>query len=101
MTTRLASETRSRGVPGGRPPGQTWRALAAGKRPKADDHPSPLDARCLHPAEFAFEFLDLVAEAGRGLELELRGGRVHLLGELADQRHQVTAGLAPGAGRRL
>src|ERR1700726_1455510 len=59
------------------------------------------NARRFHSAQLALELLDLVAEAGRGLELQLRGGRVHLVTELADQRHEVAPGLAPGTRRRL
>ena len=43
----------------------------------------------LHAAELVLEIPDLVAEAGRDLELELGGGGVHLLGQLADQRAGV------------
>src|SRR6201986_1212624 len=50
------------------------------------------DAGGLHAAELVFELADLVAEAGGDLELELGGGRVHLLGELLDQFDQVLAG---------
>src|SRR5690606_20743667 len=69
-----------------------------------------LDAGLLHVAEFALELLDLVAEAGGELELEVGGGLVHLLGHLLDEALQLLAGpLAdqvggvaadlPGAGR--
>src|SRR5580693_5953002 len=49
------------------------------------------DAGRLHAAQLALELLDLVPDPGRHLELELRRGRVHLLGELADQRDEVAA----------
>src|ERR1700759_2058993 len=50
------------------------------------------DAGGLHAAELVFELADLVAEADGDLELELGGGRVHLLGELLDQLDEVVAG---------
>src|SRR6516225_3664770 len=54
------------------------------------------NARRLHAAEFVLQFLDLVPEPGRDLELQLRRGGVHLVGELLDERHQVAACRAPG-----
>ena len=47
--------------------------------------------------KLAAEVLDLVAEPGGHLELQLGRGGVHLLGELPDQRDQVAAG-GPAAG---
>src|SRR5580693_3302470 len=55
-----------------------------------------LDAGGVHAAQFMLEDADLVAEAGRDLELQLGGGRVHLLGELADQPDELAAGGAAG-----
>jgi hypothetical protein len=51
-----------------------------------------LDAGGLHAAELVLEFLDLVADPGRHLELKLRRGGVHLVGELLDDRDEVAAG---------
>src|SRR5690349_20631095 len=69
--------------------------------PASEQHKPPrpprtgLDPGGLHSPEFVLEVLDLVSDPGGNLELQLRGGRVHLLGQLTDQRHQVTTGLAP------
>ena len=57
--------------------------------------PDALDSGSLHSPEFVLEVLDLVPDPGGDLELQLGGGRVHLLGQLTDQRDQVTTGLAP------
>ena len=46
------------------------------------------------------EVLDFVPDPGGDLELELLSSDVHLLGQLADQRDQVAAGLA-AAGCRV
>ena len=57
------------------------------------------DAGGVHAAQFVLEVPDLVAEPGRDFELQLGGGRVHLLGELGDQPDELAAGgAAPGAG---
>ena len=45
-----------------------------------------LDACCLHATQLVLELADLVADPGGYLELQLRRRRVHLLGELRDQR---------------
>ena len=55
-----------------------------------------LDAGGVHAAQLVLEVADLVAEAGRDLELQLGGGRVHLLGELGDQPDELAAGGAAG-----
>ena len=57
--------------------------------------PDALDSGSLHSPEFVLKVLDLVPDPGGDLELQLGGGRVHLLGQLTDQRDQVTTGLAP------
>src|ERR1700722_10894170 len=54
------------------------------------------DAGGVHAAQLVLQVADLVAEAGRDLELKLSGGRVHLLGELSDQPDQLAAGRAAG-----
>src|SRR5690606_3451124 len=56
-----------------------------------------LDAGLLHVAEFALELLDLVAEAGGELELEVGGGLVHLLGHRLEGAPRPLAG--PPAAR--
>jgi hypothetical protein len=61
--------------------------------------PAHLHAGGLHAAEFVLEFLDLVADAGGDLELQLGRGGVHLVGELADQCDEVAAGLATALRR--
>ena len=58
-----------------------------------------LDPGRLHAAQLALELLDLVADAGGRLELQLRGGRVHLLGELLISATRSPRCLAPGQRR--
>ena len=61
------------------------------------------DACRVHPSELLLELGDLVAEPGRELELQLGGGRPHLVVELLDQvgqrgpREVAYAGAANGA----
>src|SRR5262249_44429904 len=55
---------------------------------------SASDPGGLHAAELVLEVLDLVPDPGGDLELQLRGGRVLLLGELTDRRDRVSAALA-------
>src|ERR1700678_4278012 len=68
---------------------------------------SRLDPCRLHSSQLVLELLDLVADSGRDLELKLRRGGVHLVGQLLDDRDQVAAGRgadsypAPGSGRGL
>ena len=57
------------------------------------------DAGGVHAAELGLELADLVAEAGGQLELQLRGGGVHLLGQLGDQPDELAAGRAGFLGR--
>src|ERR1700722_18050580 len=104
-TVRLTSRTASRTTQGmGRTlqPGKSrligHRRCLVSRRGSGHSRSNP---GRFHSAQLALEFLDLVAEPGRGLELKLRGGRVHLLAQLADERHQVAARLAPGTRRRL
>ena len=70
---------------------------AAGADPCTIHTPAALYAGRLHAPELVLEFLDLVPQPGRDLELQLRRCRVHLIGELLDERHQVAA---RRAGRR-
>src|SRR5690349_7282867 len=50
----------------------------------------PLAARSRqHLAQFLLQVGYLIAETGRELELELGGGRLHLVGELADEVSQL------------
>src|SRR6185437_9610870 len=85
---------------GCRPAGPEWPRSAPDGRRRGRS-----DARGLHAAQLVLELFDLVPDPGRYLELELRGGYVHLVGELGYQRDQVTAGrpatgfLARGTGR--
>ena len=44
----------------------------------------------LHATEFFLQVLDLVSDARRQLELQLRGRHVHLIAELCDEVAQVT-----------
>src|SRR5450631_2492997 len=59
--------------------------------------PARSDAGRLHPPQLVLQFPDLVPDPGRYLELQLRRGRVHLVGQLGDQRDQV----APGGAAAL
>src|SRR5262249_37034816 len=59
---------------------------------------SDSDPRGLHAAQLVLELLDLVADAGGDLELQLRRCGVHLLGELGDQADEVAPGHALAAG---
>ena len=49
------------------------------------------DAGGVHAAQLVLQIADLIAEAGRDLELKLSGSRVHLLGELGDQPDELAA----------
>ena len=51
-----------------------------------------LPLRFGHGSQLLLEVADLVAQARRKLELELFGGRVHLVGKLADQIGQILRG---------
>src|SRR5690348_15463950 len=57
-------------------------------------------ARGLHSPQLVLEVLDLIPDPGGHLELQLGRGGMHLIGELTDQRDQVTTRLA-AAGRAL
>src|SRR5688572_28859214 len=57
-----------------------------------------LDPGDVHRAEFLLQFLDLVADAGGHLELEIAGGAEHLVVEVLDERGQFSPGHA-GTGR--
>src|SRR6516165_3069067 len=50
-----------------------------------------LDPGGLHAAQLVLQFLDLVAQPRGQLELQLRSGGVHLVGELGDEADQVLA----------
>src|SRR5258708_1480584 len=58
----------------------------APRQPRSRLYPSRL-----HSPELTLEVLDLVADPGGDLELQLSGGHVHLLGELLDERDEVAA----------
>src|SRR5687767_14497747 len=47
------------------------------------------DADGVHPSELLLELVDLVAQAGGELEVQLAGGVVHLVRELLDQGREV------------
>src|SRR5215470_6541940 len=72
------------------PPGRT--AISDGRSPARSRTRS--DAGRLHAAQLLLELADLVPQPGGDLELQLRRGRVHLLGELAGELQHVPAGLA-------
>src|ERR1039457_5477753 len=63
------------------------------------DEVRPSESGGLHAAQFVFQVLDLVADPGGYLELQLSRGGVHLIGELKDQGDQVHARLTAARGR--
>src|ERR1017187_7274686 len=81
-------------------------ATRAPQSPTTRDEARPSDSGGLHAAQFVFQVLDLVADPGGYLELQLGSGGVHLLAELLDQSDQVHARLTaahrrgPGGGTR-
>src|SRR5579875_4106310 len=74
---------------------------AAGADPCTIHTPAALYAGRLHAPELVLEFLDLVPQPGRDLELELRRCRVHLIGELLYERRQIPARRALSSVRRV
>src|ERR1035441_7452542 len=67
--------------------------------PTTRDEARPSDSGGLHAAQFVLQVLDLVADPGGDLKLQLGRGGVHLIGELLDQGDQVHARLTAARGR--
>jgi hypothetical protein len=60
----------------------------------------------VHPAQLLLQLADLVSQSRRELEVQLRRGRVHLVGERLDQVGQLRSrerreilGVPPGVAR--